>query len=101
MLEKIVGIPEHDHREIGLIAEDAGDLEAVWAGMMERGGQPKAVEAAQVNGAVRLQFVDDFSHGCGDYRGMASEITYKLLIHLRLGQGIRVGFSANRVPTAE
>jgi hypothetical protein len=64
MAELVVGVEQHQDREIGLIAEDATDGEARSRRVVERRGTPAAVEAAQVHGPVRLQLVDRFGgHG--------------------------------------
>ena len=60
MTELVVGIEQHQDREIGLIAEDAADREARGRGVVQRRGATAAVEAAQIHRAVRLQLVDCF-----------------------------------------
>ena len=57
MTELVVGIEQHQDREIGLIAEDAADREARGRGVVQGRGAPAAVEAAQIHRAVRLQLV--------------------------------------------
>ena len=62
--ELIVGIEQNEDGEVRLIAEDAAYGEARGRRIVQRRGASAAVEAPQVNRAVRLQFVDCFrGHG--------------------------------------
>jgi hypothetical protein len=58
--EDIVGVGQNEDYKVGQVAEDSGDGEACGRGLRDgsRGAAP--VEAAQIDGAVRFEFMDCF-----------------------------------------
>jgi hypothetical protein len=60
MAELIVGVNEHQHNEVRLVAPSPAHREARRAGLGHRGEAAAAVEPAQIHRAMRLQFGNRF-----------------------------------------
>src|SRR5665213_4087508 len=62
MLVVVVGVIEHDHGEIGGIAEGAADGESGGGGRVNARSGGERVEPAKIDSPVRLKFVESFGH---------------------------------------
>lgn len=62
MLVEVIAVVEGENAEIGRIAKDPADLESRRGGRVQRGGGAEIAEPAELDGPIRLQFVDTFWH---------------------------------------